>query len=74
VALLDPVALALLVDELAELVHADLVHEHLDAGAGAVDAQEVLAVEDPEDGLGHLEVLPVVQARRSRRASGRRGA
>ena len=49
VALGDPVALQLLVDHLAEAVHADLVDEHLDAGAGAVDAQEVRAVEDPED-------------------------
>ena len=50
----------LLVDELAEGVHADLVDEDLDPGAGAVDAQPVLAVEDAEDGLGDLEVVAVV--------------
>ena len=47
-ALLDPVALELLVDLLAEGVHADLVDQDLDPGAGAVDAQPVLAVEDAE--------------------------
>ena len=61
-ALVDPVALALLVDELAHLVDADLVDQDLDPGAGAVDAQPVLAVEDAEDRLGHLEVLAVVEA------------
>ena len=34
--------------------------KHLDARAGAVDAQPVLAVEDAEDGLGDLQVLAVV--------------
>ena len=62
VALGDPVARQLLVDHLAEGVDADLVDEHLDARAGAVDAQEVLAVEDPQAGLGDLEVLAVVEA------------
>ena len=61
VALVDPVALELLVDHLAERVHADLVHQHLDPRAGAVHAQEVLAVEDAEDGLGDLQVVAVVQ-------------
>ena len=63
VALGDPVALELLVDHLAHLVDADLVDEHLDARAGAVDAQPVLAVEDAEDGLGDLHVLAVVGGR-----------
>ena len=45
----------------AELVDADLVDQHLDAGAGAVDAQPVLAVEDPEHGLGDLQVVAVVE-------------
>ena len=56
----DPVALELLLDLLAQRLDADLVDQHLDAGAGAVDAQPVLAVEDPQDGLGVLEVLAVV--------------
>ena len=47
---------------LAHRLDADLVDQHLDAGAGAVDAQPVLAVEDPQDGLGVLEVLAVVGA------------
>ncbi len=51
VALRDPVALELLVNEFPEGVHPDLVDQHLDAGAGTVDAQEVLTIEDPEDGL-----------------------
>ncbi len=59
-ALADPVALQLLVDQLAEGVHADLVDQDLDPGAGAVDAQPVLAVEDAEDGLGDLQVVAVV--------------
>ena len=62
VALGDPVALQLLLDQRAHLLDADLVDQHLDAGAGAVDAQPVLAVEDPQDGLGVLEVLAVVGA------------
>ena len=37
-----------------------LVDQDLDAGAGAVLAQPVLAVEDPQDGLGDLQVLAVV--------------
>ena len=74
VALGDPVALELLLDLVAQLVDAELVDEHLDAGAGAVDAQPVLAVEDAQDGLGDLQVLAVVGARRSRRASARRAA
>ena len=60
VALGDPVALELLVDQLAHGLDADLVHQHLDAGARAVDAQPVLAVEDAEDGFGPLEVLAVL--------------
>ena len=52
----------LLVDHLAEGVDADLVDEHLDARPGAVDAQEVRAVEDPEARLGDLQVLAVVEA------------
>ena len=71
VALVDPVALQLLLDEVAHRLDADLVDHHLQAGAGAVDAQPVLAVEDPQDGLGVLEVLAVVGARRSRSASAR---
>ena len=61
VALVDPVALELLLDHVAELVDPDLVDQDLDAGAGAVDAQEVLAVEDPEDGLGDLEEVAVLE-------------
>src|SRR4051794_19473260 len=60
VALGDPVALELLVDHAAHLVDADLVHEHLDPRAGAVDAQPVLAVEDAEHRLGPHEVRAVV--------------
>ena len=60
VALVDPVALELGLDQVAELVHADLVDEHLDAGAGTVLAQPVGAVEDPEHGLGDLQVVAVV--------------
>src|SRR4029079_11671929 len=55
-----PVALELLLDLGAQLVDAELVDEDLDAGARAVDAQPVLAVEDAEDGLGDLQVLAVV--------------
>ena len=74
VALGDPVAAQLLLDQLAEGVHADAVDQHLDAGAGAVGAQLVLAVEDPQHRLGHLQVLAVVGAdelveRRARRAA-----
>ena len=61
VALGDPVALELFVHHLAEGVHADLVDEDLDASAGAVDAEPVLAVEDAKDGLGDLEVVAVVE-------------
>ena len=61
VALGDPVALELLLDHLAEGVDADLVDQDLDPGAGAVDAQPLLAVEDPEDGLGDLQVVAVVE-------------
>ena len=43
-----PVALQLLLDELPERVDPDLVDQDLDPGASAVDAQEVLAIEDPE--------------------------
>ena len=45
---------------LAEGVDADLVDQDLDPGAGAVDAQPLLAVEDAEDGLGDLQVVAVV--------------
>ncbi len=62
VALGDPVAAQLLLDHLAEGVDADLVDEHLDPRPGAVDAQELLAVEDPKAGLGDLQVLAVVEA------------
>ena len=62
VALGDPVALELLLDLAAQLLDAELVDEHLDARAGAVGAQPVLAVEDAEDGLGPLQVLAVVGA------------
>ena len=54
--------LQLLLDLLAHRLDADLVDHHLEAGARAVDAQPVLAVEDPQDGLGVLEVLAVVGA------------
>ena len=60
VALSDPVALELLVDLLAEGLDADLVDQHLDPGAGAVDAQPLLAIEDAQHGLGDLEVVAVV--------------
>ena len=60
VALVDPVALQLLVDHLAELLDADLVDQELDAGAGAVGAQVLLAVEDAQHRLGDLQVLAVV--------------
>src|SRR5215211_2994897 len=56
-----PVALELLLDHLAEGVDADLVDQDLDAGAGAVDAQPLLAVEEAEDGLGDLQVVAVVE-------------
>ena len=61
VALVDPVALELLLDHLAEGVDADLVDQHLDPGAGAVLAQPLLAVEDPPAGLGDLQVVAVVE-------------
>ena len=60
VALVDPVALELLVDLLAEGVDADLVDQDLDPGAGAVLAQPLLAVEDPQHRLGDLQVVAVV--------------
>ena len=60
VALGDPVALELLLDLAAQLVDAELVDEHLQAGPRAVDAQPVLAVEDAEDGLGDLQVVAVL--------------
>ena len=60
VALVGPVALELLVDHRAELVDADLVDEELQARAGAVGAQPVLAVEDAQDSLGDLEVVAVL--------------
>ena len=60
VALVDPVALELLVNHAADLFDPDLVDQHLDAGPGAVDPQPGLAVEDPEDGLGDLEEVAVV--------------
>ena len=49
------------VDHLAEGVDADLVDQHLDPGPGAVDPQPLLAVEDPQAGLGDLEVVAVVE-------------
>ncbi len=61
VALADPVALELLLDHLSERVDPDLVDQHLDPGAGAVDPQPVLAVEDPHARLGHLQVVAVVE-------------
>src|SRR4029450_1091657 len=57
VALVRPIALQLLLDLLAEGIDADLVDQHLDPGAGAVDAQPLLAVEDAQHGLGDLEVV-----------------
>ena len=57
----DPVALQLLLDLVAQLVDPVLVDEHLDAGAGAVGAQPLLAVEDPQHRLGDLQVLAVVE-------------
>ncbi len=60
VALVHPVALQLFVDQLAEGVDPDFVDQDLDPGAGAIDAQPILAVEDPEDRLGDLQVLAVV--------------
>ena len=78
VALGDPVAAQLLLDLLAEGVHADAVDQHLDAGAGAVGAQLLLAVVDPQHRLGHLQVLAVVGAdelvERRREARHDRGA
>ena len=61
VALGDPVALELLLDHLAEGIDPDLVDQHLDPGPGAVDPQPLLAVEDPQAGLGDLEVVAVVE-------------
>ena len=61
VALGDPVASEFLLDHLTEGVDPDLVDQHLDASACAVDAQEILTVEDPEDRLGDLQVVAVVQ-------------
>ena len=57
----DPVALQLLLDLVAQLVDAVLVDEHLDPRACAVDAEPLLAVEDPKDRLGDLQVLAVVE-------------
>ena len=74
VALVDPVALELLVDQLAEGVDADLVDQHLDPGAGAVHAQPLLAVEDPQDGLGDLQVVAVVELDELVEGRGDRGA
>ncbi len=50
----------LLLDLLAEGVDPDLVDQDLDPGAGAVDPQPLLAVEDPQHRLGDLEVVAVV--------------
>ena len=61
VALVDPVALELLLDHLPEGVDADLVDQDLDPGAGAVHPQPVLAVEDPPARLGDLQVVAVVE-------------
>ena len=74
----DPVALQLLLDLPAQLVDAELVHEHLDARPRAVHAQPVLAVEDPEHGLRDLQVVAVVElhelVQRRRHARHDRGA
>ena len=78
VALRDPVALELLLDQLAERVDPDLVDQHLDPGPGAVDAQPVLAIEDPHARLGDLQVVAVVEldelVQRRRQAGHDRGA
>src|SRR5918997_1283225 len=50
----DPVGLQRLVDHRAHGLDADLVDEHLEAGARAVDAQPVLAVEDAQERLSPL--------------------
>ena len=71
VALGDPVALELTVDHVAECLDADLVDQHLDPRAGAVDAQPVLTVEDPQGGLGELQVLAVLGRDELGRAPGR---
>src|SRR5215218_3220271 len=62
VALGDPVAPQLHLDLTPELVDAELVHEDLDPGPGAVLAQPVLAIEDPQHRLRDLDVLAVVGA------------
>ncbi len=51
----------LLLDQLTEGVDPDLVDQHLDARAGTVDPQEVLAVEDAEHGLGDLQVVAIIE-------------
>ena len=61
VALVDPFALELLVDHLTEGFDADLVDQDLDPGPGAIGPQPVLAIEDPQDRFGHLQVLAVVE-------------
>ena len=61
VALADPVALELLLDELTDGIDPDLVDEDLDPRPRTVDAQEVLAIEDPEDRLAHLQIVAVVE-------------
>ena len=58
--LLDPIPLELGVDLLTEGVDPDLVDQDLDPGAGAVDPQPLLAVEDPQHRLGDLDVFAVV--------------
>ena len=61
VALVDPIALELLLHEGPELVDSDLVDQDLDPGAGPVDAQPILAVEDPHARLGDLQIVAVVE-------------
>ena len=55
-----PVALQLLVDQLAEGVDPDLVDQDLDPRPRPVDPQPLLAVEDAQHRLGDLEVVAVV--------------
>src|SRR6185295_948659 len=50
-------------DHAAKLLYPDAVDQELDPGAGAVGAEILLAVEDPQDRFGDLQVLAVVDAR-----------
>ena len=57
----------------AELVDADAVDQELDARAGAVRAQVLLAVEDAQHRLGDLQVLAVVDGAKSQNGAPTRG-